>query len=176
MAASALIGAIVGGLFVLQAQRSERKSAMRGGARAVAFEMLGNYIALRAFAESRGSPDFDRIDVSIPTVSRQIFDQQFHRISQLLIFDDLKSVVNPYTMSTSIGSLLSDRLAASPGRLTTQDVTFLKTIAQMFLVGVKTIMAAGVFNRRERASIQNQISEMVDVEDRVRQAVKNPPS
>src|SRR5260370_10813614 len=67
--------AFVGGYFVLKAQRNERRDATRGAARALALEMMGNYVMLRGFYESRSNPNFDKLDVSIPRLTRDVYQQ-----------------------------------------------------------------------------------------------------
>lgn len=170
-ALQALAGALVGGFFVLQAQRSERKDATRGAARALALEMMGNYIALRGFHLSRSDPKFDKLDVSIPALAREVYQQHLPRIAQEFAFDDLNTILNPYAMSLGAGSLLNDRLAKVPERLSPGDVEFLKTISQLFLLGFKTIMRAKFLRKRERKSMERQLSELPDIEERVRQAI-----
>jgi hypothetical protein len=170
-----LVGALLGGFFVLKAQRNERRDATRGAARALALEMMGNYIALRGFYLSRSDPKFDKLDVSIPELAREVYQQHLPRIAQELAFDDLNAILHPYAMSRGAGSLLSDRLAKVPQRLSPGDIEFLKTISQLFLLGFKTIMRAKFLEKRERLSMEQQLSELSDIEERVREAITKKP-
>jgi hypothetical protein len=175
-ALAALVGALVGGYFVLKAQRNERRDATRGAARALAVEMMGNYIMLRGFYESRSNPNFDKLDVSIPAVTRDVYQQHLPRIAQLFSFDELNSIMHPYVASAGAGSLLGDRLSKVPERLRSQDVDFLRTLSHLYLLGFKTITKAKVLRRRERKIMESQLAELPDIEEKVREAVAKKPA
>jgi hypothetical protein len=174
-ALAALVGAIVGGCFVLAAQRSERRDATRGAARALALEMMGNYIMLRAFADSRRDPTFKKLDVSIPGLARQVYEQHLPRLAQEFTFDELSKIMYAYAVAGGTGSLLSDRLAKLPERLSLQDVEFLTTTSQFFLQGFKTVTRAKVLSRHERRSMERQVKDLPDVEQRLQGAVGKEP-
>lgn len=171
-----LVGALVGGFFVLKAQRNERRDATRGAARALALEMMGNYVALRSFYESRSDPKFEKLDVSIPELAREVYQQHLPRIAQEFTFDDLNAILHPYAVSRSAGSLINDRLAQVPQRLSPGDIEFLRTASQLFLSGFKTITRAKFLGKRERRSMEQQLSELPDTEGTVRQDMTKKPS
>jgi hypothetical protein len=163
--------AFVGGYFVLKAQRNERRDATRGAARALALEMMGNYVMLRGFYESRSNPNFDKLDVSIPRLTRDVYQQHLPIIAQLFNFDELNSIMHPYAVSAGAGSLLGDRLAKVPERLSPHDVAFLKTLSHLFLLAFKTVTRAKVLRRRERLIMERQLTELPDIEETVREAI-----
>jgi len=135
-------------------------------------EMLGNYLTLRGFADSRADPKFDNLDVSIPTIDRAVYDQHLPLLAQLFSFDRLRSIMQPYAVIGQAGLLMRDRLAKAPERLSPQDVGFLKASSHMFLLGFKTITAAHILRRRERLDIERQLSELPEIEQNVAAAYK----
>jgi hypothetical protein len=171
-----LAGALVGGYSVLRAQRNERRDATRGAARALALEMMGNYIMLRGFYESRSNPNFDKLDVSIPRLTREVYQQHLPLIAQLFKFDELTSIMQAYAVSAGAFSLLGDRLAKVPERLGPQDVAFLKTLSHLFLLGYKTVTRAKILRRQERLGMERQLTELPHIEEIVQEAIAKKPS
>jgi hypothetical protein len=63
-----------------------------------------------------------------------------------------------------------------PERLSPQDVAFLKTLSDLFLLGFKTVTRAKIMRRRERLNMERQLTELSNIEEKVREAIGKKPS
>src|SRR5260370_30951166 len=94
---SAVIGALIGGISVRLAQRTEHRVIMRGAARALLLEMLVNCLAIKAFVITVAqNPNLIIGPGVFPKVVRNTFDQHLPLIARLLQFVDLRKVARPY--------------------------------------------------------------------------------
>lgn len=123
----AIIGALIGGFFVILALRLQQRAQEIAAVRALILEMLHNAVILsswtRSASEQPSIPQF-------PVLGRSVFDQQLPLIAKRLTFGDLVAVLQAYTAVFVLGPGM-ESLKGLP-KLSAENIQHSKAAAEKF--------------------------------------------
>jgi hypothetical protein len=140
----AIIGALVGGFFVIWAFILQQHAQETAAVRALILEMLHNSVILsswtRSASEQPSVPQF-------PVLGRSVFDQQLPLVSKRLSFRELVAVLQAYTAVFVLGPGMGS-LAGRP-KLSAENVQNSKRAAERFF-NLSNSLSKKFLTRKER--------------------------
>lgn len=140
----AIIGALIGGFFVIWAFLLQQRAQGTAAVRALILEMLHNAVILsswtRSASEQSSVPQF-------PVLGRSVFDQQLPLVSKRLAFRELVAVLQAYTAVFVLGPGM-ESLKGLP-KLSAENVQHSKVAAEKFL-NLSRSLSTRFLTRKER--------------------------
>lgn len=133
----ALLGAVIGGRYVLHAAREERQRTRVAAARALSAELELNTIGTARLAVAGRLNPQDYL-VFHPTLLRTVFDQQLILMSELLTPLEFQSLMGLYVRAASSFALL-ETLAGASREMTPSAIKTFVDLAEEFALASQTL-------------------------------------
>jgi hypothetical protein len=162
--ASAVIGALLGGYFLLRQQRNQRCDEMRAAARAVLSEMLDN-AREAAFAQGLVMPPLPF--TASDRFSRATWSEQLPLVAQLLNWQALLKVRRAYNSGSTVFRLVESGIKSSADQANTRRITtelkdLLVGVAQEFEESLKLFPLGLLLNGEERTDFDSELVKLRD--------------
>ena len=135
----ALLGAIIGGRYLLHAQRAERKLERLAAARALSVELELNTKSTATLAIAGNTNPRDYLIVR-PALSRAVFDQRLALLSEFLAPQEFQALAGLYARAAMSFALL-ETSARDTHDMTPRAVEIFATLAKQFATASAAVAA-----------------------------------